>query len=189
MSFFTKDGREIEIRIECVAAYSGQLDLRMNAFVEGEYVGRLSYSDYGKVPSVQMIEVAPSHSRQGIATAMACRLQQEYPGTEIQWGLLTPDGDAFVKSLPTEYAENPEYKKTETRLAELRSRARDYERQHSELRKQGRDEEAFKLLTESDWHEVHWQCEQLENEFSEMVPGKKLIDVEKVIVNAPIPTV
>ncbi|MCE6957742.1 GNAT family N-acetyltransferase [Cereibacter sphaeroides] len=77
----------------------GQMDCVMQAFWDGEPAGRLSYSDYRREPAIAMIEVAPEFRRRGIARAMVHRLQELYPETEINFGLMTDDGAAFRASL------------------------------------------------------------------------------------------
>ncbi len=69
------------------------------------YVGKI---DYGAVTgakpevSVHMIEVAPEHRGQGVATQMMDKLREEFTenGREpkINWGMLTPEGSAFKKA-------------------------------------------------------------------------------------------
>ena len=70
------------------------------------YVGKI---DYGAVTrstpqqvSVHMIEVAPEHQHQGVATQMMDKLREEFTenGREpkINWGMMTPEGSAFKKA-------------------------------------------------------------------------------------------
>lgn len=73
------------------------------------YVGKI---DYGAVTqphwkpaevNVHMIEVAPEHQHQGVATQMMDKLREEFTSTyggepKIKWGMMTPEGSAFKKA-------------------------------------------------------------------------------------------
>lgn len=94
---------------EVTDAYCGQTNHVLSALVDKDRVGALQYTVFRGVPSISMIDVPASCRRQGFGQALVKELQRQFPETEIEWGMLTQEGDALRRSLtfipvPTEYA-------------------------------------------------------------------------------------
>lgn len=62
-------------------------------------IGYIQYAYYKDTVNIQMIEVSEAYRRQGIATKMMQYLQKQYPDTEINPGMTTPDGTEFFKNI------------------------------------------------------------------------------------------
>lgn len=62
-------------------------------------IGYVQYGYYKDTVNIQMIKVADEYRRQGIGTKMMQYLQKQYPDTEINPGMTTPDGTEFIKNL------------------------------------------------------------------------------------------
>lgn len=87
-----------EFKTEMRDFHHGQSDQTLVATRNGNSVGKIDYSVFEGVPSIQMIEVSEEFRRQGIATEMLKKLQSEFPDVEIDWGSLTEDGAKLYKS-------------------------------------------------------------------------------------------
>ena len=109
------------LRITCRGAHHGQIDASILVEAEGRLVGCLDYSVYEGIAAIQMIEVAESHRRQGLATRMVRHLQAEHPGAGIEWGMLTPEGAHFRDSLPVRSEPSDDAPRF-ARLARLRAK-------------------------------------------------------------------
>jgi len=81
-------------------AHHGQLDVTLRVLVNDEEVGTLDYSRFGGKPYINMIHVAPQARRRGYAQRMVQELQRQYPGEEIQWGLLSEEGAKLFAAMP-----------------------------------------------------------------------------------------
>lgn len=66
---------------------------------KGVLAGRLTYSIYDEEINVKMIETAPDVRRHGIGTKMVEKLKETYPDMKINWGMSTPEGTEFLKSV------------------------------------------------------------------------------------------
>lgn len=76
--------------------HHGQTDLTFYAFdYDGKKLGRLEFSVYQDRPRIDYIEVLPEARRQGVGRALVNRLQRDYPGIELEWGMTTPEGTAL----------------------------------------------------------------------------------------------
>ena len=62
-------------------------------------IGYIQYGYYKGTVNIQMIKVSDAYRRQGIATKMMQYLQKQYPDTEINPGMTTPDGTEFFKNI------------------------------------------------------------------------------------------
>lgn len=99
----------LTFRSECRGAHSGQTDMTIYAEYNGDVVGRVEYAIFDGGIYVQHIKTMPEYRRQGVATALAKKLQQEYPDTEIEWGGSTEMGTPFIASLNREFEPEPQY--------------------------------------------------------------------------------
>jgi GNAT superfamily N-acetyltransferase len=67
---------------------------------------KMGYLDYqsapGMNPLIAMVEVEPAYRRQGVATALVRRMQEDFPGQEIEWGMMTPEGVALRDAIAPE---------------------------------------------------------------------------------------
>lgn len=89
-------------------AHHGQLDCTLS-WSEGETcLGYLHYAEFEGRPHIQMIRVAETHRRRGIATRLLVALQSRYPDQEIDWGGVSDDGAALKSALTTREIPSPE---------------------------------------------------------------------------------
>lgn len=99
----------LTFRSECRGAHNGQSDMTLFAEQHGRTVGRIEYCLFNGEIHVQFITTAKHMRRKGVARSMAKQLQSEYPGVEIDWGMSTTSGTAFLDALKREFLENPDY--------------------------------------------------------------------------------
>ena len=86
---------------DCVDSYRGQNYCNLIARdKDGNFVGSINFSTYGKKIHISMINTKGPERRKGVATAMAKELQKEYPDYEIIWGMTTSFGTKFLDKLP-----------------------------------------------------------------------------------------
>lgn len=78
---------------------SGQMDVHMGYKEGDEEIGYIDYADYEGTPYIKYITVSPEHRRKGIASRLLKQLQREYPDTEIDWGMTTPEGTALKEKV------------------------------------------------------------------------------------------
>lgn len=96
------EGVRISKRPEHIDSYEGQHDMQIRAFdKEDNPIGWLEYTEFENKPSISMIEVDPKYRRKGIATAMHEKLKAEYPGVEIEKGLVTDEGFKLFEKTTT----------------------------------------------------------------------------------------
>ena len=82
------------IRDENIGAHNGQSDNRLTMYNDNdELIGYLEYSVYADKPYINMIEVKQESKKQGIATELLRKLQSMFSGIEIDWGMMTDDGE------------------------------------------------------------------------------------------------
>ncbi len=93
---------DITFRDEVTGHHSGQTNLNLYAIIDGKIAGTLEYVKFNDVPSISMIKVKPAYQRMGIGKALVLNLQKEFPDTEIEWGMTTPEGTALKDSLKDE---------------------------------------------------------------------------------------
>lgn len=67
--------------------------------LDSEVVGIVDYTLFNEKVHIDWIEVAKGHKRKGIASAMICRLEAEWPDKKFVWGMTTPEGTALYESL------------------------------------------------------------------------------------------
>jgi GNAT superfamily N-acetyltransferase len=157
---------DLRLTNETLNAHHGQLDLQIQAFIGDNRVGVLYYSVFENVPLISFIEVEEDYRRQGIGTAMVQYLAGQYPGIEIEWGMLTDDGAAFKEAITYE-VENEEYTSIQERIYEISEIISHYE---SQFAGDGiSDEES------EHWYELHDEQYDLENRLSEIFPVKTFI--------------
>jgi 2'-5' RNA ligase/GNAT superfamily N-acetyltransferase len=81
---------------ECFGAIYGSYKA---ASPSAPVAAKLTYSTYENEIHVKMIEVHPQIRRRGVGTKLYNRLKQEYPDMKINWGMSTPDGTEWLKSV------------------------------------------------------------------------------------------
>lgn len=156
-------------------AYSGQTNHVMTALLDKEPVGTLQYTVFRDEPSISMIDVPEQHRRRGIGMSLVKELQRQFPDTEIEWGMLTPEGAALKQSLPviqvpTEYAAKfDDLAATRAALARLSERS-----------------SAGTITAEeiAGWNDLHDRESELEYTLAGKSPTKNLIDTRE----APAPS-
>lgn len=112
--------------------YSGEMFAVMTYKENGKVVGALDYSVYEDQPNVKMIEVAPEHRRKGIAKKLLQELQKQYPDTEINFGMSTPDGTKLLENI-TYTEEDKEVSSKLARINELQSKLDAYDKGYEDF--------------------------------------------------------
>jgi ribosomal protein S18 acetylase RimI-like enzyme len=99
MNWFQKTSN-LPIRIvdECTGHHNQQTDCVLKAYLDDRLVGYLSYAVFEGDSHIQHVEVAKDMHRQGIATQLFRRLEEESEG-EIIHTMQTPVGSDWVNSL------------------------------------------------------------------------------------------
>jgi GNAT superfamily N-acetyltransferase len=93
-------GEPLEFTHDCRDNYKGQNYCTLIAYDKrGIKVGKIDYSTYENVIYIDGMETVESERRKGIATAMIRDLHREHPRWKIVWGITTPEGAAFIKTL------------------------------------------------------------------------------------------
>lgn len=110
----------IQFQIEHRGTHHGQHDWTMFIFDTESYAGHLDYSVFQGQCAIQMIVVSKSLLRQGYATALLQRLQAEFPGSEIAWGLMTNEGAFLRASVPTTLFVDQEMRPRQKKVEEMR---------------------------------------------------------------------
>lgn len=90
---------KIEYKVEMRGYHHEQSDMVIRASIDKNLVGLLYYSVFRDEPSISMIEVSPDYRRKGVARGMVYKLQDMYPDTEIDWGMLTDDGSMLYNTM------------------------------------------------------------------------------------------
>ncbi|MTH95248.1 hypothetical protein [Roseibium sp. RKSG952] len=189
----TNNDEAIEFRFECVGAHHGQLDLNLLALINGEYCGIIKFSEFEQKPSVSWMEVLEIRKREGIGRAMVLELQSQYPETEIDFGMLTEDGLALLRSLPSiEIETAPERSKLEAQLLSLRSRETRCQAacdQYHDLPAEVQDSETTRLELSrvlKTWESVRDEINELQTSISSFPPPQRiLLAPEAKLVSAP----
>lgn len=95
--------KDLEFREEMVSFSDGQSDLELGVYNKDNKIeGLLEYSDYEGVPYIKHIEVVPDSRGKGIGKDLIRKLQEDYPNSQIEWGMLTDKGAALKESLERE---------------------------------------------------------------------------------------
>ena len=82
---------------ELTGHHHGQSDLKLSLRDKDKTLGTVFYSEYQGRPHIQFIDV--KEKRKGVGKALLKKLQQKYPETEIELGMLTEEGSKLVDSL------------------------------------------------------------------------------------------
>jgi len=168
----TPDEKEpIRLYQELLNSHNGQQDLQIQAFSGKNIVGTLYYSVFEDTPRIENIEVFEDYRRQGIGTAMVRYLANEYPGTEIEWSLLTDDGRAFHDAITYE-VENEEHTQVMTRLAEVVEQLERYDTQYNEGDVPIPDD------VSENWNSLHDEQNELEQRLPYLFPVKTFIRLD-----------
>lgn len=161
----TSSSPGIAFNIEVTGHHSGQTDLRLVASQAGQVVGTIDFVDYQGTCSVSMIHVDSAFRRKGVGSAMLRRLQQEYPDTDLDLGMLTGDGAALINAVPKTTTENPKVKELESELAEVTEKLNSYEEAANQIRRGATEEERNAFYNKvADWNELSDRKEQIEEE-------------------------
>lgn len=107
--------QEITYAIEHNDSHGGTFYGQVLAIARDDVIGHLDFAyvsdwlpgveqedDEAEEIYIEMTEVDDAYRGRGIATGMFSRLKEEYPGTEIKFGMATDDGSEFIKSLGRE---------------------------------------------------------------------------------------
>ena len=117
-----------EINTYSRAAYDGQVDMTKEIKDNnGNVIAKLDYSLYEDTVNVQMIEVDPNHRRKGLGMKLLQDLQKQYPDTEIDFGMSTPDGTKLLEKA-TYTVENKEVADKLARIEELQKKLDEYDK-------------------------------------------------------------
>lgn len=182
-----EDMMKLEFTEETTAAYSGQVNLTLSAYVGEEIVGAIDYVKYGSDISVSYIVVAEKHRRHGYATALMQQLQAQYPDTEIKMGLLTNDGAAWYDKLPKFEVELPgiaaKYSQLTSLMAERDRLSKDFEDFYANP-DATETERTLLLGKASSLNDIHDAIDGLESELHGARSTKTLITLPK---REPVP--
>lgn len=80
-----------------VGMQSGQMDMRLEARINGKRVGYLDYSVYNDEVSIKFIEGSKQHK--GVGKQLILKLQSLFPKTELNLGMSTTKGSAMLKQV------------------------------------------------------------------------------------------
>lgn len=84
---------------EVKGAHSGQIDVTLFAYENGEMVGYVDYSIYKGSPHIDLIEVKKEYRGRGIGKDLILELTKTYDYDTIEWGMMTDDGYKLQQSL------------------------------------------------------------------------------------------
>ena len=112
---------DLNFKDNSVGYQSGQHDMVLTAYLDGEMVGNLYYSLYNGIPNIKMLEVEKDFRRIGVGTKLLKQLQNMFPKEEIGLGMLTPDGARLMQTIERKFEPNPKYKKTKERYEKIKS--------------------------------------------------------------------
>ena len=174
---------EIKILDEVINSHHGQLDMAMTAYMGETPVGSLQYSLYENIPHISYVEVLPEYRRQCIATRLLRNLQEQYPETEIEWGMLTDDGKAFYDALIYS-VENEEYTRRKSDYDDITLKYMEYEQRLN-------DGGILSPMESDDMNDLSDIQYRLEQELAELRPTKTFVRLdtdEKDIDVQPEPT-
>lgn len=91
------EASKLKITDNSLGYQSGQMDMRLQAELDGKVVGYLDYTIYNDDVSIKYIEGSREHK--GIGKELILKLQSMFPKTEIKLGMLTDKGSKLVKSI------------------------------------------------------------------------------------------
>ncbi len=89
----------LTFRTEVTAAYSGQTNFITGAFKDGQPVGYVEYSEFQGEIQIDFVKVGDEYQKQGIGSALINEVKRENPGTQINWGMTTPSGEALRRKV------------------------------------------------------------------------------------------
>jgi hypothetical protein len=175
-----KESLDITLRIESRGHHRGQSDLAIAAYDGSNKIGWIDYSVYEEQPSIQMIEINNSYRRRGIAKMMLIRLQKEYPDTEIDWGMLTSDGERLYQSMKWKKIPDQENQMKFDAINRLNTAI---EKHQSKVKSLISSPEQFQLASNEDqelvqmWYDWKDELEDLKDEIEQydLKPYKKII--------------
>ena len=181
---FASKGGGVSIKNVSTDYAYGQTYMRMSAYDGDKEVGYIQYADYEGQPSIHMIEVSEEYKRQGIATRMLQELQSQYDGTEINFGMTTPDGTKLLDKITYDVKDE----KVSAAKAELRSKKEELDKTQKELDKlwedsDGRDLtdwERKKIGEAGDrWDELYNSIRELESSLEGKVETRTFVKLDK----------
>lgn len=172
----------LEFQTSMRGHHHGQSDLTLIASIDGQIAGKIEYSVYNDVPSVQYIEVSPEFRRQKIGTKLMQKLQAEFPDVEIEVGGLTPDGAALYKSLPKEITPVPEVVSMRKELEAINLKLAEYQKMADSYwaGDKTNDKRMEFLNAISNWDDLRNQAEELEDKLRGTKETLTLIKQEDV---------
>jgi hypothetical protein len=169
--------------------YDGQSNMRLLANVGGKNVAGIDYTVYQGKPKISMIEVADDQRRKGYATSLLKQLQRQFPNTEIDFGMLTGDGDSLYKSLKFNDIPRQDIIDKQNQIKELELRLNEFEKINAEFDKlenptDGQRDSFINATLE--WNDVRDNLDDLRNEIEGESPVTRLIDTEENNLNQSI---
>lgn len=151
--------------------FSGQHNFSLIARLDGKWAGSLAYSVYEGDVYVRMIDV--ELKRQGVGTALVLELQRLYPQTEIDFGVVTAEGEKLLASLEWRVEPNREYQRMSDELTLIEQTLRDYDAR-AKIVVTMSDKAKQEFLAEvADWNELSDKADELQNHLWKSAPEKR----------------
>lgn len=159
---------------EVLGSGYGQTDIRLT--IPG-VEGKVDYSVFEGRPKINMIEVPEGARRKGNASKLLKALQDEFPDTEIDWGMLTEDGSRLYgatkfKDVPSDFADD--FAKLNSARASLARKKNEF----SDMQSRGVTPPAAFF---DEWNDLGDKVSELERALEFERPTKRIID-------QPLPT-
>ncbi len=139
----------------------GQHDFILVAKLDDQVAGTLEYAEFEGQVNVHMINVM--RRREGVGTALVVELQRLYPDVEIDFGIVTPEGEKLLKALEWNVVENPEKKRLEAEWKLLDTTLRDYARRADAVLDMPDEVKKAFIEEVSDWNELSDRADEIQN--------------------------
>ena len=154
--------------------YRGQTNFITSLIVDGQEVGSVEYSVYNDEPQIDMIYIDPEHRRRGYATVLARELQRLYPDYPVKFGMLTPDGSSWHKSLKFEPTVDQDIEAKHQKLRSIRGELARLNNKLETLRRGDIETARRWLATVGDrWNKLHDLEHKYEQEVYSAGPSTK----------------
>jgi GNAT superfamily N-acetyltransferase len=178
-------GRETMLNIDVEFVHLryayGQHDWIVQASVDGEEVGYVTFAEYEGMPNIQMISVHEGWRRNGIASRMLAELQRRYDGIEIDFGMSTDDGAALIEALPWIVVRNEARDADVEELTRLERTIEAYRRVWDEAANGGAEARDRALEQTKDWNDVSDAADELTRCIEAQPVRRRFIDVDALL--------